>query len=280
VAAAGPAEVSERKVPMAQSLSLKKTLKTIKIKVVEIKKRIVKVPESPEEIIPEFIDDYRTIYGEDLISIVLYGSGAQGAYIPRRSDLNFLVVLTDEGIKGLSRAFKVVAKWHRWRVATPLFLTTEYIADSVDTFPLEFLNIKRHYQVVWGENPMETIEIQQKQLRLQLEREVKGKLLQLRKAYLASEGRGRHLVALVSQSLTAFLSIFQGILYLRGKEIPRERDALIKATEAETGLTAETFVRLLEIKKGEIRLRRKKLKMLMEDYIEEVRCLASWLDTM
>ena len=81
---------------------------------------MAKAPQKPEEIFPEFTQDYQAIYGTDLLSIILYGSGARGDYIPGRSDLNFLIVLTEDGIKGLHRAFKVVAKWHRRRVATPL----------------------------------------------------------------------------------------------------------------------------------------------------------------
>jgi predicted nucleotidyltransferase len=267
-----------RKITMAHSLA--ETVKTLRIKALEIKKKLAKVPQNPEEVIPEFSNDYHKIYGEDLISIILYGSGARGDYIPGRSDLNFLICLTEEGIKGLSRALKVVAKWHRWRVATPLFMTREYIAASLDTFPLEFLNIRRSYRVVWGDDPLAKIDIQQKQLRLQLEREVKGKLLQLREAYIASEGRGRNLAALASSSLTAMFSIFQGILYLRGKEIPHQRVNVIHAIAEEMGLTAEPFVRLLEVKEGRAKLSRKKMKEVMEAYIEEERRLASWLDMM
>jgi predicted nucleotidyltransferase len=241
---------------------------------------MAKAPQKPEEIVPEFINDYQEIYGTELLSIVLYGSGARGDYTPGRSDLNFLIVLTEEGIKGLHRAFKVVAKWHKRRVTTPLFMTPEYIATSLDTFPLEMLNIKRDYHVVWGKNPLTKIRIRKRQLRLQLEREVKGKLLRLREAYLASNGWKRNLVAVTSQSLTAFLSIFQGILYLRDKETPHQRGAIIKATAAETGLAAEPFEQLLEVKEGKTRLSVKKMKGLMENYIEEIRRLAFWVDEM
>ena len=159
-------------------------------------------------------------------------------------------------------------------------MTLEYITTSLDTFPLELLNIKRDYKVVWGKNPLGKVRIRKRQLRLQLEREVKGKLLQLREAYLSSEGRGRDLVAVASQSLTAFLSIFQGILYLRDKDTPHQRGAIIKAIAAETGLTAEPFEQLLEVKEGKVRLSVKKMEGLMESYIEEIRRLAFWVDEM
>lgn len=260
--------------------SRSKTTEKISRRILELREKVSRVPQKPEDIFPEFTNDYHKIYGVDLISICLYGSGARGDYIPGRSDLNFLIVLTEEGIKGLDRAFKVVAKWHRRRVTTPLFMTQEYIATSRDTFPLEFLNIKRDYQVVWGKNPLAKLTIRKKQLRLQLEREVKGKLLQLREAYLASKGWKRNIAAVASQSLTAVLSIFQGILYLQGKEIPHQRGEVIRAIAGETGLAAAPFMQLLQVKEGKTKLRRKKMKALMEGYIEEVRRLAFWVDKM
>jgi hypothetical protein len=132
--------------------------------------------------------------------------------------------------------------------------------------------------VVWGDDPLAAVKIQQKQLRLQLEREVKTKLFQLREAYLASEGRGRHLTILASQSLTAFLSIFHGILYLRDKEIPQDKVDLIKAIADETGLATEPFVQLLGVKEGRVKARSKAIRGLIEGYIEEVMRLALWID--
>jgi len=37
-----------------------------------------RIPKKPEEIFSEITGDYRKIFGEDLISIILYGSGAGG----------------------------------------------------------------------------------------------------------------------------------------------------------------------------------------------------------
>ena len=122
--------------------------------------------------------------------------------------------------------------------------------------------------------------ISKDQLRLQLEREVKGKLLQLRAAYLASRGWKWNLVALAAQSLTSFVSIFQGILYLRGKEIPHERAESIEAIAAETGLAPEPFARLLAVKEGRLKLSAREIKRLVVNYMEEVRRLASWIDKM
>jgi hypothetical protein len=119
---------------------------------------MAKIPKKPEEIFPEITGDYRKIFGEDLISIILYGSGAGEDYIPGKSDLNFLITLTDRGLEGLDRVLETVGRWRKRNVAIPLFMTREYLTDSQDAYPIEFLNMKRIYIVVTGEDVLVTMQ--------------------------------------------------------------------------------------------------------------------------
>ena len=59
------------------------------------------IPKSPEVIYAEFTKDYKSIFGDDLISIILFGSAARGEYIYKRSDINFLIILSDSGMQRL-----------------------------------------------------------------------------------------------------------------------------------------------------------------------------------
>lgn len=238
----------------------------------------MKGPRRPEEIFEEFSEDYRQVFGEGLRSIILYGSGASADYRPERSDLNFLIVLNEEGIGALSACFKLVSKWRKRRVATPLIVTDEYIASSLDSFPLEFLNIRHQHSVVWGDDPLAGIRIDPEKLRVQCEREVKGKLVQLRAAYVASGGTKRDLLSMVNESVTALVSIFRGILYLCQGEIPVHRGAVIARVAEATGVDEVLFLRLVQIKEGKLKLSLPELHTLVGRYLEEVRTLASWLD--
>jgi predicted nucleotidyltransferase len=237
-------------------------------------------PRRPDEVVSQFADDCTKLYGDELRSVVLYGSGASQEYVPGQSDLNFMLVLTETGIATVEQAFKLVTKWRRRRVATPLLVTDEYIQSSLDVFPLEFLNISRHYRVLKGEDPLAGLEIDREKLRLQCEREVKGKLLQLRETYLSSEGRKRDILTIVKQSLTALVSIFHGLLYLQEKEIPSQRSAVIAKAAEEAGLDEVLFLRLLRVKEGTTKLSAAELQKLMRQYIGEVRRLAFWFDSL
>jgi predicted nucleotidyltransferase len=186
-----------------------------------------KAPARPEEIFEDFASDYRKAFESDLLSIILYGSGARGEYIPKKSDLNFMIVLSESGMDGLSKAIPLVSKWHKKRVNTPLFLTPAAFSSSLDTFPIEFLNIKAAHKVVCGENFLKDLAFDKNYLRLQCEREIKGKLVQLRKHFLETAGNWRETEALISASLPTFFSLFQAIIFLKDKEPIAERHALV-----------------------------------------------------
>ena len=53
--------------------------------------------------------------GDDLVSIILYGSATGPNFQPGKSDINFMIVLTEDGIEHLDQAFEVVSKWRKMR---------------------------------------------------------------------------------------------------------------------------------------------------------------------
>jgi predicted nucleotidyltransferase len=241
---------------------------------------MAKIPKRPEDIFDEFRGDYTTLFGDDLLAIILHGSGARGEYIPKKSDINFLVVLTDNGIEQLSDAMSLVAKWQKRRIPVPLFLTRVYIESSLDAFPLEFFNIKSAYQVIHGEDVLKDLSIEKEALRLQCERELKAKLLLLRESFLHARGEAHPLRELINQSLPAFISIFKALLYLKGQEIPGKHEPVIPATAENFGLDRELFQRLWDIKRGVGKPGRDELKEIVWDYISAIKGLSRQVDQM
>jgi predicted nucleotidyltransferase len=237
-----------------------------------------KIPNKPEEIFQEIIADYKNIFGADLVSIILYGSGARGEYVHKKSDINFLITLTEAGIDTISKAFKSIARWHKARVSTPLFLTKSHIVSSLDVFPIEFLNFKSFYMVVYGEDVLKDLIIDKKHLRLQCERELKGKLLQLRHQFLETGGNRADIERLISRSVSTFHSIFQAVLFLYGEPVFRGSRELVSLMGHKTGLDITLFLELLTIKEGTRKLSSGEAVSVMEGYIEQIKNLAAFLN--
>jgi predicted nucleotidyltransferase len=241
---------------------------------------MAKIPKRPEEIFDEFRSDYTALFGDDLLAIVLYGSGARGEYVPKKSDLNFLIILSDDGIERLGDALDTVAKWEKRSIPVPLLLTRGYIESSLDTFPLEFFNIQSAYRVIYGEDILGDLVVKKDDLRLQCERELKAKLLLLRESFLQAHGETRQLMELIRQSLPAFISIFKALLYLKGERIPEKHEALIPTTAESFGLDGDLLKALWQIKRGEKKPGKQEIKETVLGYISEVKALSKKVDQM
>ena len=241
---------------------------------------MAKFPQDPREIFPEIIDDYKGLFNDDLISIILYGSASGRDYRPGKSDINFMIVLSEDGIERLDKAFEVVERWQKRKVAIPLFLTELYVESSSDVFPIEYMNIRRHYTLVYGKDILEELTFDRELVRLQCEREIKGKLLLLREAYMETGGRGRALRDVIGQSIQAFVAIFEALLFFNGKEIPKQRRDVLNLACDTFDLDAGLFQKLLDIKEEVIKPDGAHSKSFFQDYLKEVRKLSKIVDTL
>ena len=62
---------------------------------------MAKIPDKPQDVFVPLTQDYLKVFGRELVSLILYGSAAGGSYIKGKSDINLLLVLTQEGIDKL-----------------------------------------------------------------------------------------------------------------------------------------------------------------------------------
>ncbi len=239
------------------------------------------ISEKIERTIKQFSEDIQNTFGGELISIILYGSAVNEEFIPKKSDLNFLVVLASKGIEKIDRVHTLFPKWTKKRIALPLFLTREYIQASTDSYPIEFFNMQCGYRVIMGEDVLKNLSLKKEDIRLQCERELKGKLLQLRQVFIMTKGQSKALKTLISQSIVTFTSIFRALLYLRGKEIPREKQEVILAACREFSEIEEAlFSELLDIKNTGKKGSKEQLKTHVQNYIAQIQALSESVDQM
>lgn len=239
---------------------------------------MAKAPKTPQEIFPEILADLKEAYGEGLQAVILYGSGARGDYVAGKSDINFLVVLAEDAADDLEKILPVIPKWRKRAVATPVIMTKALIASSVDVYPVEFLNMKRHYEVAYGEDVLKGLDFERRTLRLQCERELKGKLLLLRTGFLETAGKAEELQRLLAASITAFLSVFNALLHLQGKEAPRGRREIVKAAAGLYGIEPEPFLQCIDLREGKKDIPLAGLKGTFRSYTAQIEKLIRAVD--
>jgi predicted nucleotidyltransferase len=233
-----------------------------------------------QEIFGEFTGDCQAAFGDDVVSILLYGSAAGGEYRPGKSDINFMVVLSADGIDRLDRAFPVIRKWRKRKVAVPLFLTERYVTTSLDSFPVEYLGFQRRHVLVYGKDILKDSMLDPEMIRLQCEREIRGKLLILREAFLDTLGRATALKEVVNRSLGAFLAIFQALLFLKGRPVPEGRRELLREAARAFDMDVALFDALMDIKEDKRNVGDREMPRLFMDYLKAVRKLSTTVDEM
>ena len=236
--------------------------------------------QDPKTIFSEVTADYKALFGDDLVSIILYGSASGQDFQPGASDINLMVALTEDGIEQIDHAFGVVTKWRKRGLAVPLFLTETYVRSSLDVFPIEYLGFQRNHVQVFGKEILNDLEFKPEFLRLQCEREIKGKLLLLREAFMESGGKAKALKAVIKEALPALIAIFEALLHLREAALPSTRREIIRAAAAAFAIEVGVFEAILDIREGRSGLRDEEVVALFKGCLKEMRKLANRIDSL
>jgi len=234
----------------------------------------------PIKIAEGFAAGLKTVFGEDLQSVILVGSAARGDFVPGSSDVNTLIMLSSTGLEALEKVNPILLRWRRQNVAVPHFMTLEALRRSLDSYPLEILDFKTFHRVIQGPDPLSDIAIPQPALRLQIEREARGKLLLLHQALALQANHEKELAEVLKRSLPAFSAIFQGILELQNLPIPAVRVHLFIQAAPIVGFAADVFQTIVQLRAGggpkpgggEIRA-------LFKNLLREVEHLVAWVDS-
>ncbi len=233
-----------------------------------------------EEALKNFEKEIEQIFGKNLVSIILYGSAATNEFTPGVSDINFMVVLDRAGMKKIDKVQKFLKRWEKRNITLPLFFTEDYINGSLDSFPIEFLNMKISYRLIRGKDILKDIKIRVEDLRLQCEREMKANLLKLRQGYIKTMGRQKRLKSLISQSLVSFISIFRALLYIKEVEIPETKRDVLLETCREFKLNETLFSLLISVREHSTTLGKGELTKKVSAYISEIERLSEMVDRM
>lgn len=186
-------------------------------------------------------------------AIVLYGSAASPAFVPGRSDLNFLVVLERIEPAVLDAFQKRMKGWARKRIAAPLVVNRRFLASSTDSYPLEILGMMAAYRVIHGIDPFQDLQPEARDVRLQAEREAKAKGLLLRSIQIESCGKESVLRGALAAAVPALDAILRGVLFIQGTEWRELGDGLRRRGAEAAGIDAAVPLELASLRRGESR---------------------------
>jgi hypothetical protein len=183
-----------------------------------------------------------------LQSALLYGSAAAGDMSGSAVRHDLLLVAKQWSIAELHAMSDLVQQWQKAGNPIPQLFTTAELATSADVFPIEILDLQQSREVLLGPDPIADLHVDLDHLRLQLEHELRSKLLFLRQRCLAAGGDPQRIASVLAASLSSFLVLFRAALRLYDKQVPAQKRAALLALAQHVPFDAEPFVTLLDCK--------------------------------
>ena len=195
--------------------------------------------------------DLQNTHGDNLVSVVLYGSAAAGDHIELRSDYNLLITLNRITPEDLRLAQPPMREWQRLGHPLPVYFTAEELSDAADVFPIEFHQMANARVVLYGRDPFELVHLSDHNLRHQTEYELRSKLIQLRRMYIPASISIEKLCDLMSDSLASFAALFRAVLILYSEDAPIAKPDCVRATARRFGLELDPFEKIFAFRSSD-----------------------------
>jgi predicted nucleotidyltransferase len=185
-----------------------------------------------------FVEAVKAKLGENLESLIAYGSAVRGGFQDGRSDLNVLIVLRQS--TPAAHALLAAAVGAEKLRIEPLIVEGDELAGTVRAFAAKFASIRRNYAVLHGRDAMADVQIDPALERLLTEQGVRNLSLRLAHEFVV-EGRERRAYSrYLFEVVTTVITDVSAVLRCVGVEMPKAHTDRIPAIA--TALDVDTTV--------------------------------------
>lgn len=202
----------------------------------------------PQDKIDDFVKRTRDAAGANVESVILFGSAVSGDFHPGLSNVNLFCVLRDSSFAALQALSPVAKWWDRQKQPPALFLTRRELERSTDVFTIELLDMQQHHRVLFGEDVVKSLRIPMNIHRIQVEYELREKMILLRQQCLLASDNNSRLWDLLLRSVPSFTTLFRHALIALGDAEQTGRRAAVQALSKRVGFDPLSINQLLDIR--------------------------------
>jgi hypothetical protein len=203
------------------------------------------LPPETQEALDRAVAALKKTLGENLHSLVLYGSAVRGNLVPKISDLNLMILLEES----TPDAHAAIADAIRGPVRIePFILGRALLARSLQSFAVKFLSIRRNYRVLHGADPFANLSIDESLARFLCEQSVRNLRLRCVRAFVVlGHDRLRYSAFLAKLTSALFTDLAEGLRRV-GTDVPRSYEERVPLFEKSFGADASVLRDLLALK--------------------------------
>lgn len=216
--------------------------------------------------------------GQNLVSVVLHGSAAADDFQPEFSDVNILAVVDKISVPAMQTLAPVLAWWTGLGHPAPLLFTANELQAVADVFPIEMFDIKQRHRILHGKDPFQDLEVPMALHRVQLEHEIRTKLLLLRQHYLSIAGDDAKLRHLMLDSVSNFLALFRHTLIALGEAPPHNKAEVAQRIAAKLGFDSQPLQQLLDVRQHKLKAETLDVNKMFAGYLQAIEAVVEAVD--
>ena len=174
-----------------------------------------------------FVADAKTAFDTDLISVVLFGSAAEGK-LRATSDVNLILVLksfNQQRVDTLRESYRTA---HATIKLELMFLLQSEIDAAMTAFAVKFSDIIGRHQVIHGADPFANLTISREATLHRLKQVLMNQILRLRERYALVSLREEQLALVIADAAGPLRASAASILALDGQQFSSPKEALEK----------------------------------------------------
>ncbi len=241
-------------------------------------KNIQSLPAEARKLFLPFLQKLIGLIESEVLSAFVYGSATGKNFIPKVSDVNSVIVVKTVGPELLEKSLKAISSIRNRRIHAPLILTQAHIRSSLDVFPIEFIEMKDNYRILYGKDFLKDLVIEGRYIRLFCEQQIKGKLIRIRQGYLENNGKKGVVEILLKESLNTLIPIFRSLLRLKNIDSPLGKGAVLDKISETFGLSTAAMTLIWRDKKNDKRISGCDVHKVFGEHIQELEHLAEVVD--
>lgn len=183
------------------------------------------LPPRAERSIGIFVDAAKAAFGADLVSIVLFGSAAEGR-MRATSDVNVLVVLKRFDPVAADRLREPMQVVHAAADLRAMFLLESEVPAAMEAFAVKFADILGRHRVLYGADPFADSALPRGALLRRLAQVLLNLQLRLRESYVRLGLREDQLVKVIADAASPLRAAAASLLQVEGTVSANGKKAL------------------------------------------------------
>jgi predicted nucleotidyltransferase len=201
-----------------------------------------------EQQITEFVDRLKQAAGANLECVALFGSAASGEFHPDFSDINLLCVMRELTAADLAKVAPAINAWTKKNLPAPLLFSHAELKYAADIFAIELLDIRERHRILHGEDIFANMHVPMDMHRIQLEHNLRTKLLTLRQTYLQIVNDASRVRRLMLDSVSNFGTLFRHTLIAMGEQPQGGKADTIPMLAEKVQFDPGIFLQLLQVR--------------------------------